>query len=88
MNSTTIMTVVIGSRNGGGDVAVGGAFTAASGSFTGNLAARRLLLADSTGGVTNPNIVIGAGAMAGIPSGSGGNAVMGLNALGPIPAAS
>jgi hypothetical protein len=42
---------------------------------------RRLVLSDSTGGVTNPNLVVGSGAMAGSPSGTGGNTAVGINSL-------
>ncbi|HEY1057510.1 MAG TPA: tail fiber domain-containing protein [Limnobacter sp.] len=64
-----------------GGMTLNGAMTGTTGTFAGNLSAQRLILGDSTGGVTNPNLVIGSGAMAATPSGAGGNTAVGLNAL-------
>ncbi len=67
---------VTGGIKGTGNLTIGGA-----GTFTGAVTARRLSLADSTGGVGSPNVVIGSGAMLGAASGTGGNVALGTNTL-------
>ncbi|WP_306480974.1 tail fiber domain-containing protein [Limnobacter sp.] len=48
---------------------------------SGTISATRLLLSDSAGGVDEPNVIIGVGAMAGAASGGGANTAIGINAL-------
>ncbi|MAG82188.1 MULTISPECIES: tail fiber domain-containing protein [unclassified Limnobacter] len=48
---------------------------------SGTVSATRLLLSDSSGGVVEPNVIIGVGAMAGVASGGGANTAIGINAL-------
>lgn len=48
---------------------------------SGTVNATRLLLSDSSGGVVEPNVIIGVGAMAGVASGGGANTAIGINAL-------
>ena len=47
----------------------------------GSISATRLLLSDSAGGVAEPNVIIGVGAMVGAASGGGANTAIGINAL-------
>lgn len=64
-----------------GNVGVTGALNAGDGVFAGTLSAKRLVLGDSDGPVTFPNIVIGAGAMTQPASGEGANVAIGTSAL-------
>lgn len=64
-----------------GSVGVTGALSAGQGVFSGSLSAKRLVLGDSNGPVTFPNIVIGAGAMTQPASGEGANVAIGTAAL-------
>lgn len=64
-----------------GSVGVTGALSAGQGVFSGSLSAKRLVLGDSDGPVTFPNIVIGAGAMTQPASGEGANVAIGTAAL-------
>ncbi len=48
---------------------------------SGTVSATRLLLSDSSGGIDEPNVIIGVGAMAGAASGGGANTAIGINAL-------
>ena len=48
---------------------------------SGTVSATRLLLSDPAGGVDEPNVIIGVGAMTGVASGGGANTAIGINTL-------
>jgi hypothetical protein len=63
-----------------------GGLTGTNATFTGavtmaSLAAQRIDVSTSAGGVTNPNMIVGTGAMPGAQSGFGGNTALGISAL-------
>jgi len=64
-----------------GGMVLNGGLTGTTGAFSGAVSTTRLNIADSSGSVTVPNIIIGTGAVAGAQSGGGGNTAVGINAL-------
>lgn len=66
---------------GGGLITSTGGISTTTGTFSGALTAQRINVSTSAGGVNNPNMIVGTGAMPGAQSGIGANTALGINAL-------